>query len=164
MIAPDGHGDFTRALSKLDTSCCGDAGGFSMYDMVALQPNGASPTVLTGQAQDSNTSDVVVGGATLKAVGDAIVFGAANFKPNYTYFWLSTLGSGGTIKWSYLSSGGTWKPINGTGEPASAIVSDAAQSYSMDVGAITRLTPTASWPEATLMLTGLPGGLPSSPT
>jgi hypothetical protein len=102
--------------------------------MVALQPNGASPTVLTGQAQDSNTSHVVVGGATLKAVGDTIVFGAKNFRPNYTYFWLSTLGSGGSIQWSYLSSAGQWKPINGTGEPASAIVSDAAHSYNMDVG------------------------------
>jgi hypothetical protein len=134
MIAPDGHADFIRSLSKIDTVCCSDEGAFSSYDMVALQPNGASPTVLTEQVQDSNTSDVVVGGATLKAVGDAIVFGAANFKPNYTYFWLSTLGSGGRIQWSYLSSAGTWKPINGTGQPASAIVPDSAQSYSMDVG------------------------------
>src|SRR6185437_16083562 len=38
--------------------------------------------------------------------------------PNFTYFWLQQLGSGGHIKWFYSTSNG-WKPINGTGNPSS---------------------------------------------
>jgi hypothetical protein len=134
LIAPDGHGDFVRALSKFDTSCCGDQGNFSTYDMVAVKPAGGAASVLTAQGQDANGSDVVVGGVTLKAAGDAIVIGASNFRPEYTYFWLSQLGSGGTVQWYYLSSSGSWRLINGTGKPAAGVVLNSSAGYSMDTG------------------------------
>ena len=121
-------------LSKFDTSCCGDQGGFSSYDMVAVKPAGGSANILTRQGQDANGGDVVVGGVTLKAVGDAIVIGASNFRPEYTYFWLSQLGSGGSVQWYYLSSSGSWRLINGSGKPAAGMVLNSSASYSMDVG------------------------------
>jgi len=152
-IAPDGSGDFTRAVSLFDTTNATNYyGNFRHYDMVALVPDGTplnreslrhgrvlrGPVVVTQQAEDSNPSDVVLSSmkdpVTVQRLGDAIVFGSSAFPPEFTFFQLSRLGVGGAIRWYYLAAGGVWKPISGSGRPDRAIVLDASGSYSMDVG------------------------------
>ena len=139
LIAPDGKGNFTRAVSLLDTTNGSDyPGGFRSYDAVALAPavnpgRTISHVNVTSVAEDSNPGDVVLNGVTLHSVGDQIIFGSSRFLPEYTFFQLSRLGAGGTVKWYYLGDGQTWKLINGNGKPYQGTALKGG-NYNLDVG------------------------------
>ena len=143
FIAPDGNGFFPRAVALLDFSSSGAAGtGFRAYDAVALAPAGSSAyRMVTAEAEDSNPSDVLMPGRsyTLRNSGDAIVIGSSRFRPEFTKFQMSVLGSGGTIAWYYYSDSTTrcasppcWLPINRDGKPYSAGTPDVSRSFALD--------------------------------
>ncbi len=136
LVSPEGHGLFVRAVSKVDTADYGGSGGFLAYDGVYLQnAAGVLSPNLRSAAESSVPKDVVhpATGVTLQAKGDAIYLGSAQFKPNYTYFWLDRLGQDGRLEWYYSTSSG-WRLIRGTGKPLKAIAPTADGSWSLDLG------------------------------
>jgi hypothetical protein len=137
LIAPDGKGDFVRAIALLDSGTSGVAGDrFRSYDKVVLQPSGGGYQDVSAPAMDSNAADVLQSGQsyTVENVGDSIFIGSARFQPEYTRFQAQTLGSGGSISWYYLNNSGVWTLVNTSGKPYGGDNLNSSSSYSMDVG------------------------------
>ncbi|MBM4042805.1 MAG: hypothetical protein FJ290_30320 [Planctomycetes bacterium] len=135
LVTPEGHGIFIRAVSKTDTADYGGSGGFLAYDGVFVEAGGALSPNLAAAAENPLSRDVVhpASGNTLKAAGDALYLGSSRFRPNYTYFWLDTLGKGGRLEWLYSTKGG-WKPLNGTGRPHKVQAPSGGGGYDLDAG------------------------------
>src|ERR1039458_7915101 len=100
------------------------------YDAV----NSTFSSNLKVQAEDITPNDVINNhGITVKDPGDTLYIGYG--RPfNDTYLNVTTLGSGGRIQWYYSAAGGTWKLINGTGNPRQASKLNADGSYNLDIG------------------------------
>jgi hypothetical protein len=133
IVTPEGHGMFVRSVSGVNTDPS-DFGGAITYDAVYLLAANAFTQNLKEQAYSSIVADVIhpSTGVTVGNLNDEIYFGHG-LPPNFTYFWLQQLGSGGHIKWFYSTSNG-WKPINGTGNPSSGAKLNADGSYNLDTG------------------------------
>lgn len=134
MVTPEGHGMVIRAVTGVNTTVFGDAGGFQPYEAVYLQTNGTFSSNLQLQATDTNVSDVIhpMTQVTLSQAGDQIFFGS-QMKPESTYVWANTLGAGGAIQWYYSTANG-WSLINGTGNPYSATIVNSEGGYAFDIG------------------------------
>ena len=93
-----------------------------------------SVNLSTPAAENITPNDVLnVAGVTAHNVNDALYIGFA--RPfSMTYFNVNTLGVGGKIKWYYSAAGGTWKLINGIGNPKAASALNGDGSYNLDVG------------------------------
>ena len=100
------------------------------YDAV----NSTFSSNLKVQAEDITPNDVINNhGITVQDPGDTLYIGYG--RPfNDTYLNVTTLGSGGRIQWYYSAAGGTWKLINGTGNPRQASKLNADGSYNLDIG------------------------------
>ena len=136
FISPsDGAPWLYKAVSLVDMTQFGSVGDFVPYDCVLLHVEGIVHNV-TAAAEDSYRRDVVAPGKgySLKAVGDALLLGAAQ-PPLTSYFWMEQLGSGGAIEWSYSTANGTWVPLNGGhGLPHSGAVLGPGGRFDLDRG------------------------------
>lgn len=155
LVAPDGKVDFMRSVALLDSQPSGASGrSFRSYGKVILVSSGGVTTVVTAAAED-NLNDALMSGEsyTLKNVGDTIYIGAAGFRPEYTFFQMSTKGApgaGGAVLWSYYSNSpsactGTppcWVLINGNGKPATADTLNSSDSFYFDIGNDSGTNPT----------------------
>lgn len=146
FVAPDGHAFFPRAIALLDFGQSGAAGtDFRAYGAVALRATGNSAyRVLTRQARDSNTSDVLMAGRryTLRAPGDTLVFGSSCFRPEFTKIQMSVRGVGGTLAWYYYSDSAArcattpcWLPVNGNGRPYATDAGGVDSPFNLDTNA-----------------------------
>ena len=136
LVTPEGNGVFIRAVSKVDTADYGGSGGFLSYDGVYLQTaGGAMSPNLHAAAASSIARDVIhpATSVTLKSNGDSLYLGSSRFKPNYSYFWLDRLGTGGRLRWYYSTADG-WKLIRGSGDPYKRVAPGTGSGWNLDAG------------------------------